>query len=263
MQGRLRRVRISCGEHPPAQAGNLTFEQAAAVGDSAFTALAAVRDQGKVQPGQRVLINGASGGVGTFAVQIARSFGANVTGVCSTRNVDMVRSIGADQVIDYTKEDFTQTEQAYDVMLDLVGTRSLSDCRRAVTRRGTYVVVGVRDIGRWLGLGRQTKALLLSPFVAQRIRVFVVRHNTEDLRVLKDLAETGKIAPVIDRRYSLSGVPEALRYQGEGHSQGKIVIAAREAPSTPAPAGLKRDRFRLITLLSRRRQRPDVRPNLD
>ena len=123
---------------------NLTFEQSAAVGDSAFTALAAVRDQGKVQPGQRVLINGASGGVGTFAVQIAKSFGANVTGVCSTRNVDLVRSIGADQVIDYTKEDFTQTAQRYDVMLDLVGSRSLSDCRRALTPRGTYVVVGVQ-----------------------------------------------------------------------------------------------------------------------
>jgi NADPH:quinone reductase-like Zn-dependent oxidoreductase len=209
---------------------NLTFEQSAAVGDSAFTALAAVRGQGKVTPGQRVLINGASGGVGTFAVQIAKSFGAHVTGVCSTRNVDMVRSIGADQVIDYTKEDFTQTEQVYDVMLDLVGTRSLSDCRRAVTPRGTYVVVGVRDMGRWLGLGRQTKALLLSPFVHQRIRVFVVRHNTQDLGVLKKLAETGQIAPVIDRRYSLSDLPEALRYQGEGHSQGKIVIAASEAP---------------------------------
>jgi NADPH:quinone reductase-like Zn-dependent oxidoreductase len=209
---------------------NLTFEQAAAVGDSAFTALAAVRDQGKVQPAHRVLINGASGGVGTFAVQIAKSFGANVTGVCSTRNVEMVRSIGADQVIDYTKEDFTQTEQGYDVMLDLVGTRSLSDCRRALTPQGTYVVVGVRDIGRWFGLGRQTKALLLSPFVRQRMRVFVVRHNPKDLAVLKELAETGKIAPVIDRRYPFSDVPEALRYQGEGHSQGKIIIAVSEAP---------------------------------
>ncbi len=209
---------------------NLTFEQAAAVGDSAFTALAAVRDQGKVQPVHRVLINGASGGVGTFAVQIAKSFGANVTGVCSTRNVEMIRSLGADQVIDYTNDDFTQTEQAYDVMLDLVGTRSLSDCRRALTPRGTYVVVGVRDMGRWFGLGRQTKALLLSPFVRQRMRVFVVRHNPEDLAVLKELAETGKITPVIDRRYSLSDVPEALQYQGEGHSQGKVIIAVSEAP---------------------------------
>jgi NADPH:quinone reductase-like Zn-dependent oxidoreductase len=204
---------------------NLTFEQAAAVGDSAFTALAAVRDQGKVQPGHTVLVSGASGGVGTFAVQIAKAFGANVTGVCSTRNVEMVRSIGADQVIDYTKEDFTQAGQRYDVMLDLVGSRSLSACRRALTPRGTYVVVGVRDMGRWFGLGRQTKALFLSPFVRQRIRVFVVRHNREDLAVLKELVEAGKIAPVIDRRYTLREVPEALRYQGEGHSQGKIVIA--------------------------------------
>jgi NADPH:quinone reductase-like Zn-dependent oxidoreductase len=205
---------------------NLTFEQSAAVGDSAFTALAAVRDQGKVQPGQRVLINGASGGVGTFAVQLAKAFGANVTGVCSTRNVGLVRSIGADQVIDYMKEDFTQAGQRYDVMLDLVGSRSLLGCRRAVTPRGIYVVVGVRDMGRWFGLGRQIKALLLSPFVRQRIRVLVVRHNREDLAVLKELVEAGKLAPVIDRRYTLSDVPEALRHQGEGHSQGKIVIAA-------------------------------------
>jgi NADPH:quinone reductase-like Zn-dependent oxidoreductase len=204
---------------------NLTFEQSAAVGDSAFTALAAVRDQGKVQPGHRVLVNGASGGVGTFAVQIAKSFGANVTGVCSTRNVDMVRSIGADRVIDYTKEDFTQTRQRYDVMLDLVGSRSLSDCRRTLTPRGTYVLVGVRDLGRWFGLARQTKALLLSPFVRQQMRVFVVRHNKEDLAVLKELVEAGKVAPIIDRRYELSEAPEALRHQGGGHAQGKIVIA--------------------------------------
>ena len=209
-----------------AKPANLTLEQSAAVGDSAFTALAAVRDHGKVQAGQRVLVNGASGGVGTFAVQIAKSFGANVTAVCSTRNVDLVRSIGADEVIDYTREDFTQTDRPYDVMLDLVGTRSISDCRRALTPRGTYVVVGVKDMGRWLGLGRQSKALLLSPFVRQRMRVFVVRHNRADLAVLKELVEAGKIAPVIDKRYSLSEVPEALRYQGEGHSHGKIVITA-------------------------------------
>jgi NADPH:quinone reductase-like Zn-dependent oxidoreductase len=204
---------------------NLTFEQSAAVGDSAFTALAAVRDQGKVQPGHRVLINGASGGVGTFAVQIAKSFGAEVTGVCSTRNVDLVRSIGADHVIDYTKEDFTQSEQRYDVMLDLIGSRSLSECRRALTRRGSYVLVGVRDLGRWFGLARQIKVLVLSPFVRQRMRVFVVRHNREDLAVLKELVEAEKVAPVIARRYELPEVPEALRQQGEGHTQGKIVIA--------------------------------------
>jgi NADPH:quinone reductase-like Zn-dependent oxidoreductase len=203
---------------------NLTFEQVAAVGDSAFTALAAVRDQGGVQPGQRVLINGASGGVGTFAVQIAKSFGANVTAVCSTRNIDLVRTLGADHVIDYTSEHFTQSPERYDVMLDLVGTSSLSDCRRALTPRGTYVLVGVKDMGRWFGLGRQFKALLLSPVVRQRMRVFVVRHNREDLAILKGLVETGKVAPVIDRHYSLSDTPEALRYQGEGHAHGKIVI---------------------------------------
>jgi NADPH:quinone reductase-like Zn-dependent oxidoreductase len=209
-----------------ARPANLTFEQSAAVGDSAFTALNAVRDQGKVQPGQRVLINGASGGVGTFAVQIAKSFGADVTGVCSSRNVELVRSIGADQVIDYTKEDFTRAEQRYDVILDMVGNRSLADCRRALTPRGTYVVVGVADLGRWLGLGRQAKVLMLAPFVRQRMRVFVVRHNSDDLAVLKDLVEAGKVAPVIDSRYTLSDVPDALRHQGEGHTRGKIVIAA-------------------------------------
>lgn len=203
---------------------NLTSEQAAAVGDSALTALAAVRDQGKVQPGHRVLVVGASGGVGSFAVQIARAFGADVTGVCSTRNADLVRSIGADQVIDYSKEDFTETGKPYDVILDLVGNRSLSDCRRALTRRGTYVVVGVKDLGRWLGVSRQVKALLLSPFVRQRMRVFVVKHSRENLAVLKELVESERVRPVIDRSYPLSEAAEALRYQGEGHTQGKIVL---------------------------------------
>jgi NADPH:quinone reductase-like Zn-dependent oxidoreductase len=207
-----------------AKPAGLTFEQSAAVGDSALTAMAAVRDQGKVRSGQRVLINGASGGVGTFAVQIAKSFGANVTAVCSTRNLDLVRSIGADQVIDYTKEDFTQRAERYDVMLDLVGSCSLSACRRAITPRGTYVIVGVKDMGRWLGLGRQFKALLLSPFVGQRVRVFVVRHNHDDLAVLKELVETGKVVPVIDRHFALSDAADALRYQGEGHARGKIVL---------------------------------------
>jgi NADPH:quinone reductase-like Zn-dependent oxidoreductase len=171
------------------------------------------------------LINGASGGVGTFAVQIAKSFGARVTGVCSTRNIDLVRSIGADHVIDYTREDFTQTGQRYDVMLDAVGSRSLSDCRRALTPRGTYVLVGVSNLGRWFGLARQLKVLSLSPFVRQKMRVFLVRHNREDLLVLKELVEAGKLTPVMDRRYELSEVPMALQHQGEGHAQGKIVIA--------------------------------------
>ena len=206
-----------------AKPANLTFEQAAAVPVAAAHRPAGPSRPGEVQPGQKVLINGASGGVGTFAVQIAKSFGADVTGVCSTTNVDLVRSIGADHVIDYTREDFTQSGQRYDLMLDLIGSRSLSDCRRALTRRGTLVVVGGR-LGRWFGLARQIKALLLSPFVRQRMRVFVVRHK-QDLAVLKELVEAEKVAPVIDRRYELSEVPEALRHQGEGHTQGKIVIA--------------------------------------
>ena len=204
---------------------DVTFEQAAAVGDSAFTALEAVRDQGKVQPGHEVLINGASGGVGTFAVQIAKSLGARVTGVCSTRNIDLVRSIGADEVIDYTREDFAQAGQRYDVMIDAVGSRSLSDCRRALTPRGTYVLVGVLNLGRWFGLARQLKVLSLSPFVRQKMRVFIVRHNREDLIALKELVDAGTLAPVIDRRYQLNEVPMALHHQGEGHAQGKIVIA--------------------------------------
>ncbi|MGH2968501.1 MAG: NAD(P)-dependent alcohol dehydrogenase [Solirubrobacteraceae bacterium] len=204
---------------------NLPFEESAAVGDSAFTALSAVRDHGRVQPGHEVLINGASGGVGTFAVQVAKSFGASVTGVCSTRNAEMVRSIGADHVIDYTQEDFTKSERRYDVMLDLVASRSLSDCRRALTARGTYVLVGVADMGRWFGLARQLTVLSSSPLVRQRMRVFIVKHNRDDLAVLKELVEGGKVAPVVDRRYKLREVPEALRYQGEGHTRGKIVIA--------------------------------------
>jgi NADPH:quinone reductase-like Zn-dependent oxidoreductase len=204
---------------------NLTFEQAAAVGDSAITALKGLRDQGKVEPGQEVLINGASGGVGTFAVQIAKWLGANVTGVCSTRNVEMVRAIGADRVIDYTDEDFVRGEQQYEVLLDMVGSRSLAECRRALTPRGTYVLVGVSDPGRWLGLSRQIKMLSLSPFVRQRLRSFIALQNREDLVALKELVEAGKLTPVIDRRYELSEVPEALRYQGAGHAQGKIVIS--------------------------------------
>ena len=216
----------ACGEENSllAKPGNLTLEQAAAVGDSAFTALNAVRDQGRIEPGQKVVINGASGGVGTFAVQIAKSFGADVTGVCSTRNVDMVRSIGADQVIDYTQEDFARDGRRYDLMLDLVGSRSLSDCRRSLTPQGTYVLVGVSDMGRWLGLARQIKMLSSSPFVRQLVRIFITRHTRDDLIVLRELVESGKVTPVIDRRYQLSEVPEALRYQGEGHARGKLVI---------------------------------------
>jgi NADPH:quinone reductase-like Zn-dependent oxidoreductase len=202
----------------------LTFEQAAAVPVAALTALQALRDRGRIQPGQNVLIVGASGGVGTFAVQIAKSFGADVTGVCSTRNVEMVRSIGADHVIDYAREDFTQSGQRYDLMVDMAGTRTLSDCRRALTSRGTYVVVGAPS-GRWLtGPDRFVKALVLSLFVSQSMVPFVTSANKEDLIALKNLIEAGKVTPVIDRSYRLIEAPEAIRYLEEGHARGKVVI---------------------------------------
>jgi NADPH:quinone reductase-like Zn-dependent oxidoreductase len=202
----------------------LSFEQAAAVGDSAFTALTAVRDQGRVGPGDAVLINGASGGVGTFAVQLAKSFGAQVTAVCSTDSAELVRALGADEVIDYTREDFTRRGRRYDAMLDLIGSHSLAASRRALTPRGTYVLVGVKDIGRWFGLARQFKALCTAPFVRQKMRVFVCRHTRADLTVLKRLVEAGDVRPVIDRRYDLAHVREAFTSLGTGHARGKTII---------------------------------------
>ena len=190
-----------------------------------LTALQALR-KGRIQPGQKVLINGAAGGVGTFAVPIAKSFGANVTGVCSTRNVDLVRSIGADHVIDYTREDFTKSGQRYDLMFDCVGNQSLSACRRVMTPEGTYLMVGGSGGGRWLGpLGHGLKTVLLSPFVSQNLVMFLTSSSKKDLVALKGLAETGTITPVIDRTYPLSEVPEAIRYLEEGHARGKVVIA--------------------------------------
>jgi NADPH:quinone reductase-like Zn-dependent oxidoreductase len=204
---------------------NLTFEQAAAVPMVALTALQGLRDKGQVQPGQKVLINGAAGGVGTFAVQIAKSFGAEVTGVCSTRNVDMVRSIGADHVVDYTQEDFARSGRRYDLMLDIVGGHSLSDCRRVLTSKGTYIFVGSTDDGRWLGpLAFVLRAVVLSRFVSQKMLFFVANCNADDLVFAKELIEAGKLTPVIDRTYPLAEVPEAIRYLEEGHARGKIVI---------------------------------------
>ena len=203
---------------------NLTFEQAAAVPISGFAALQALRDTGGVQPGQQVIIIGASGGVGSFAVQLAKAFGADVTGVCSTKSVEMVRSIGADHVIDYTQEDFTRTGQRYDVILEMAGNRSLSDLRRALTPKGTLVLVGGSG-GRWfMGIGRTLRAVLVSPFVGQRLRSFFSKPKSEDLVVLKELIEAGKVTPVIDRTFSLSETPEAIRYVGEKSTQGKTVI---------------------------------------
>jgi NADPH:quinone reductase-like Zn-dependent oxidoreductase len=207
----------------PKPAG-LTFEQAAAVPVAALTALQGLRDRGRLQAGQTVLIVGASGGVGTFAVQIARSFGARVTGVCSTRNVDLVRSLGADEVLDYTREDFTRGERRFDLILDMAGTHSLSACRRALTPRGTYVVVGAPS-GRWVrGPDRFVKAMTLSLVVRQKILPFVTSMNREDLGFMKELLEAGTVTPVIDRTYRLAEAAEAVRHLESGHARGKIVL---------------------------------------
>jgi NADPH:quinone reductase-like Zn-dependent oxidoreductase len=204
---------------------NLTFEQAAVVAISGLPALQGLRDHGKVRPGEKVLIIGASGGVGTYAVQMAKAFGAEVAGVCSTTKVDMVRSIGADHVIDYTHDDFAEGQQRYHLILDIGGNSSLSRLRRALTPKGTLVIVGGETDGRWLGgTDRQLRALLLSPFVGQKLGTFVSRENHEDMTVLKELIEAGKVTPVIDRTYPLSAVPEAIRYMRQGHARGKVVI---------------------------------------
>ena len=205
---------------------NLTFEQAAVVAISGLTAMQGLRDHARVEPGQQVLIIGASGGVGTFAVQIAKAFGAHVTGVCSTKKVEMVRSIGADHVIDYTREDFAKGERRYEVILDIGGNSSLARLRRALTPEGTLVITGGEGGGRWLGgTDRQIRALMLSPFVGQKLGTFINKENYEDMLVLKELIESGKVTPFIDRVYPLSQVPEAIRYLEEGHARGKVVIS--------------------------------------
>jgi len=198
---------------------NLTFEQAAAVPTAAITALQGLRDAGKLRAGQKVLINGASGGVGTFAVQIAKAFGAEVTGVCSTRNVEMVLSIGADHVIDYTKKDFTKSGQSYDLILDNVANRAFSDLRRALTPQG--VIIPNSGHG---GMSYVFKAFLLSPFMRQQRSPFMATPNAEDLVALKELIEAGKVTPVIDRTYPLSETRQAVRYLVEEHAQGKVII---------------------------------------
>jgi NADPH:quinone reductase-like Zn-dependent oxidoreductase len=203
---------------------NLTFEEAAAVPLAANTALQGLRDRGRVQAGQKVLIYGASGGVGTFAVQIAKAFGADVTGVCRTKKMDMVHSIGADHVIDYTQEDFTQKGQRYDLFFDLVGNRSLSDCRRVLSPEGTLVLSGGEG-GRWIGaVGHLIGSLARGVFMKQKVQPFLAKKSGEDLAVLKELIEAGKVRPVIDRAYPLSEVPEAIRYLEDGRAQGKAVI---------------------------------------
>ena len=220
---------------------NITFEQAASVPVAGITALQGLRDKGKVQPGQKVLINGASGGVGTFAVQIAKSFGADVTGVCSTKNLDLVRSIGADQVIDYTKEDFTKSEQRYDVIYDTVGNRSLLECKGVLTPRGKAVMIGgggPGDQGLIGPLVNPIKLLMLSPFVSQDMGTFLAQLTKNDLTILADLMQTGKVKPVIDRTYPLSQLPDAIRHLEGGHARGKVVITINNetAPLSPSRA---------------------------
>ena len=208
-----------------AKPANLTFEQAAVVAISGLPALQGLRDHGRVEPNQQVLIIGASGGVGTYAVQIAKAFGAQVTGVCSTTKVDLVRSLGADHVIDYTREDFAAGPQRYEMILDIGGHASLARLRRALTPRGTLVIAGGETGGRWLGgYDRQLRALLLSRFVTQTLTTFISSENHADLLVLKQLIEAGKVTPVIDRTYALSEAPQAIRYLQQGHARGKVVI---------------------------------------
>lgn len=201
------------------QPTNFTSGQAAAVPTAAITALQGLRDAGKVKAGQQVLINGASGGVGTFAVQIAKAFGADVTGVCSTRNVDMVRSLGADHVIDYTQEDFTQGDRRYDLVLDNVASRSFADLRRVLSPQGMIVPNSGHG-----GMGYVLKAFVLSPLTPQVTGMYLASPNAEDLAFLKELIESGQLWPVIDRTYPLHQTPDAFRYLEESHAQGKVVI---------------------------------------
>jgi NADPH:quinone reductase-like Zn-dependent oxidoreductase len=211
---------------------NVTFEQAATACVAALTALQGLRDKGKIQPGQKVLINGAAGGVGTFAVQIAKWFGADVAGVCSTKNMDMVRSIGADRIIDYSQEDFTKSGQRYDLIFDCVGNHSLSACRYVLNPKGIYIAVGGPS-GRWMigTLARAIIAPVLSRFVSQKLVMVLMRRSKEDLAIMGELMESGRVTPVIDKRYRLSEVPQAIRYLEEGHARGKVIITMEE-PST-------------------------------
>ena len=204
---------------------NLTFEQAAVVAVSGLTALQGLRDHGRVGPGQKVLIIGGSGGVGTFAVQLAKSFGAEVTGVCSTAKADMVRSLGADRVIDYSRADFADEGPRYDVILDTGGNAPLSRLRRVLAPKGTLVIAGGETGGRWLGgTDRQLRALLLSPFVGHKLTTFICKENHDDLTALRELIEAGEITPVIDRTYPLIEVPQAIQYVTEGRARGKVAI---------------------------------------
>jgi NADPH:quinone reductase-like Zn-dependent oxidoreductase len=203
----------------------LTFEEAAAVPVAALTALQGLRDRGQIQAGQKVLVNGASGGVGTFAVQIAKALGAQVTAVCSTGNVDVARSIGADHVVDYTHEDFTRSDQRYDLMFDNAGSRSWSACKRVLSPQATVVLVGGQMGNRLLGpLGHVVRMRLAATLGSRKAVFFIAKFNSADMEVLRELLEAGKVTPVIDRRYEFGDIADAFRYMGEGHARGKVVI---------------------------------------
>lgn len=214
---------VASGAKLARKPGKLSFEQAAAVPTSAMTALQAVRDHGRVQAGQNVLIIGASGGVGTFAVQLAKAFGARVTGVASGAKLDLVRSIGADRVIDYTREDFAGGKK-YDLILDIGGSRRISQLRRALTPKGTLVIVGGEGGGKWVGLGRQLRAMMLSPLVGQRLVMFITAQRASDLEVLTELIQAGKVVPAVERTYPLARATEAIRSLEDGRIRGKLVI---------------------------------------
>jgi NADPH:quinone reductase-like Zn-dependent oxidoreductase len=206
---------------------SVTFEQAASVAVAGSTALQGLRDQGKLRSGQRVLINGASGGVGTFAVQIARSFKAHVTGVCSTANLDLVRSLGAEEVIDYTRQDFTRMTARYDLILDNVSNHSAAACRRLLNSDGVCVIVGApKGFGPMLRflLTSVVAAMVLTRFGSRRLAAFIARIDEDDLKALAELMSSGSVTPVIDRRYALSEAREAMRYAEEGHARGKVVL---------------------------------------
>jgi NADPH:quinone reductase-like Zn-dependent oxidoreductase len=210
---------------------NLSFEQAGAVQIAGLTALQGLRDAGKLQAGEKVLINGASGGVGTFAVQIAKTLGAHVTGVCSTRNVVLVRSLGADQVIDYTKEDFTNGAERYDLILDMVGNKGLLECRRALKPDGRYIMIGGPK-GRWVApMDTIVRAFLLKPFIKQEMSFMMSEVKRDDLLVLRDLMQSGKVTPVIDKSYPLNQTSEAVAYVETGRARGKVVITVDGQPS--------------------------------
>jgi NADPH:quinone reductase-like Zn-dependent oxidoreductase len=224
-QGSFSEYTVASQDKLARKPGNLTFEEAAVVPISALTALQALRDVGRIELGQKVLILGASGGVGTFAVQLAKAFGAEVTGVCSTTKLDLVRSLGADHVLDYTRDDFADGTHRYDLVLDAAGNPTLSRLRRALTPTGTAVLAGGEEGGSWTGsMDRQLRALALSPFLRQRLTMVLCKERAVDMERLTDLIEAGKVTPSIDRTYPLDRVPEAIRYLEAGRARGKIAI---------------------------------------